>query len=94
MLADQFGIGIKRAKATLRETVQKGTRYDILPIRRRYPEDRQHTVKILNGRFATDTIWEKSLSLRGNVASQIYSHKCGFNVSYPISRVKTHVSAP
>ena len=24
--------------------------------------------------------------LRGNVASQMYSHKCGFNASYPIPR--------
>ena len=43
-------------------------------------------MKQLNGRFATDTIWAKSLSLRGNVASQIFSHKCGFNTYYPISR--------
>ena len=64
--------------------VQIGTRSDILTISRRYMADRQHTVKQLNGKFATDTIWAKSMSLQGNVASQMYSHKCGFNASYPI----------
>jgi hypothetical protein len=39
-------------------------------------------VKRLNGKIATDTIWAKSRTLRSNVASQIYSHKCGFNTAY------------
>ena len=34
------------------------------------------------GKFATDTIWANSKTLRRNVASQIYSHKCGFNAAY------------
>ena len=81
MLADQFDIGIERAKATLRATVHIGTRSSILPISKRYRADMQHTAKKINGRFATYTIWAKSLSLRGNVAIPIYSHKCGFNAS-------------
>ena len=63
MLADRFGIGVELTKVTLRETVQRGMRYTILPISRRYRSDRQHTVKLLNGKFATDMIWSKSLSL-------------------------------
>ena len=84
VLADRFLIGIERARATLRETVQRGTSSAILPISRRYRSDRKNTVKRLYGKFATYTIWEKSMSLQGNVESLMYSHKCGFNASYPI----------
>ena len=63
----------------------------ILPISRKYRADRQHIVKRLHGKFATDTIWEESMLLRGNVASQMYSHKCGFNASYPIPRANVEL---
>ena len=87
LLADRFGIGPKRAQRTLRVTTQRGVRSAILPISRRYRADRVFGVKRLNGKFATDTAYGKIKSLRGNVGSQIYSHKCGFKVAYPISRV-------
>ena len=56
VLADRFLIGIERARATLRETVQRGTISAILPISRRYRSDRKNTVKRLYGKFATYTI--------------------------------------
>ena len=82
VLADRFGIRLERARQTLRVTTQRGTRSALLPISRRYRADRQFDVKQLKGKFATNTIWAKSKTLRGNVASQIYSHKCGFNTVY------------
>ena len=82
VLANRFGIGLERARQTLRATNQRGTRSALLPISRRYRADRQFDVKRLKGKFATDTIWAKNKTLRGNVASQIYSHKCGFNTAY------------
>jgi hypothetical protein len=45
-------------------------------------------IKTLNGKFATDAAYDKLKSLRGNVGLQIYSHKCGFKVSYPIPKVE------
>ena len=45
VLAYRFGIGIERARATLKETVQRRTRSAILPISRRYRSYRQHTMK-------------------------------------------------
>ena len=48
-------------------------------------------MKRLNGKFVTDTIWAKSMSLRRYVASQMYSHKCGFNASYPIPRANVEL---
>ena len=86
LLAERFGIGLHRAQGTLKATLQRGMRSAVLPIGRRYRADRQFGVRRLNGKFATDTLWAKALSLRGNVAAQIYSHKCGFKALYPISK--------
>ena len=43
-------------------------------------------VKRLEGKFATDTLWSKVLSLEGHKASQVYSHKCGFKAVYHMKR--------
>jgi hypothetical protein len=32
-------------------------------------------------------IMGKIRSLRGNIGSQLYSHKCGFKASYPIQKI-------
>ena len=81
-LSENFCIGINSARATLRATTQRGTRSAILPISRRYKADRMFDVPRLRSKFATDTIWADNRSLRQNVCSQIYTHKCGFNVPY------------
>ena len=86
VLADRFGIGLERAKATLKATLQRGVRSAILPISRRYRADRQFGVKRLQGKFATDTMWAKSRSLNSNIATQIYSHKCGFSAAYHMDK--------
>ena len=36
----------------------------------------------MKGKFATDTLWSKTRSLSGNIATQIYSHKSGFAAPY------------
>ena len=46
-----------------------------------------YDVKRLEGKFSTDTLYGKVVSLRRNKASQIYSHKCGFKSAYDMSRV-------
>ena len=58
-LSDIFCIGLERAKQTLQVTRQQGTRSAILPIGQRYRADLMYDVKRLNGKFATDTLWEK-----------------------------------
>ena len=42
----------------------------------------------LNEKFATDTLFSKKNSLNHNSGAQIYSHKCGFNATYPMGRAK------
>ena len=86
VLADRFAIGLQRARATMNATLQRGTRSAILPIARRYRADRQFGLKRLNGKYATDTLWAKTRSIRGNIAAQIYSHKCGFCKAYLIDK--------
>ena len=87
-LSEKFGIGLQRAYATLQVTLQQGKRSAILPISRRYRADRFYNVKRLNGRFSTDTIYGNCVSLRGNIASQVYSHKCGFAKLYHLTKTK------
>ena len=78
VLADQFAIGLQQARETLKATLQRGMRSAILLIARRYRADWQYSVKRLNGKYATETLWAKTRSLRGNIAVQVYSHKNGF----------------
>jgi hypothetical protein len=87
MLADRFGISVPRAQRTLRVTTQRDVRSAILPISRRHRADRMFSVKRLNGKFATDTAYGKVKSLRGNIGSQLYSHKCGFKACYPLQKI-------
>ena len=85
-LAERFGIGLRRARATMTATTQRGTRSAILPIARRYRADRMYQCRRLQGKFATDTLYSKCKSLRSNIAAQIYSHKCGFKAIYPFPK--------
>jgi hypothetical protein len=89
LIAERFGISPVRAQRTLRVTTQRGIRSAILPISRRYRADRMFAVKRLHGKFATDTAYGKVKSLRGNVRAQLFTHKRGFKVSYPMQKTKT-----
>ena len=86
ILAERFRISLKTARATLAATLQNGTRSAILPFSRRYQADRQYNLKILDGKFATDTFYSKVRSLIGNTCSQLYTHKCGFSSPYHMPR--------
>jgi hypothetical protein len=78
MIVEKFGISIPRAQRMLRLTTLRGVRSAILPIIRRYRSDCMFSVKQLSGKLATDTAHGKIKSFRGNVGSQVFSHKCGF----------------
>ena len=86
-LAESFGIGITRAQDTMRVTTQRGTRSALLPLSRRYRADRHLGVKRLAINMASDTLIGPTKSIRGNVATQIYSHKCGFHKGYHMSQL-------
>ena len=88
VLAKCFYIGTERAKATMQETTQRGVRSALLPISQRYKADRMYNWRRLMSKFATDTLWSTKRSLTGNIASQVYSHKCGFNSTYHMRNAK------
>ena len=85
-LAELWGIGVNKAKASLNATTQMATRSAVLPISRRYRADKMYGVKRLSGRFSTDTLWSDQKSLNQNVCAQVFSHKNGFSVCYPMTR--------
>lgn len=93
-LAERFGIGLQRARETLKATLQRGMRSAILPIARRFRADRYFSRRRLNGKFSSDTAFFKYKSLRGNIASQIFFHKCGFATAYHVSRVNDAAIGP
>lgn len=84
-LAENWCIGLIKAKATLSATTQHFKRSAILPISRRYRADRFYNMKRLNGKFSTDTIWADAKSINQHKYAQVYTHKCGFSVIYPIN---------
>ena len=57
IIADLWCIGTKKANSTLEATNKGGTGYTLLPLRRRYQADRVYSLKRLNERFATDTLF-------------------------------------
>eukprot|EP00978_Attheya_sp_CCMP212_P014774 scaffold37804_cov62-Attheya_sp.AAC.8 len=85
-LVERFCIGTERVKQTLRVTTQQGTRSAILPITQRYRAVRRFEVKRVNTKFATDTAYAKVKSIRGNIGSQVYTHKSGFQKPYNVQK--------
>ena len=82
-LAELWGIGPKRAQATLLATTQRGIWSATLPLTRRYQDDRMYNIKRLDGKFATDTFYADMKSIHGNTYCQVYRHKVGFQACYP-----------
>ena len=83
-IADLWCIGLKRSQATLGATTQRGIRSTILPLARRYRDDRVFSMRWLNARFATDTLFSDVKSFNQNTCAQVFSHKVGFNDTYPM----------
>ena len=48
----------------------------------------------LKGKFSTDTAYFKHRSLKGNIASQVYFHKCGFYAVYHVPKVNDQHIGP
>ena len=86
-LSENWRIGPIRAKATLLATTQQFKRSVILPISRRYRADRFFSAKRLEGKFSTDTLWGDVRSINQHKYAQVYTHKCGFTVVYPMDNM-------
>jgi hypothetical protein len=62
-LSHQWRIGIKKAQDTLDTTTQRFSRSALLPISRRYRNDRMFNRKYLNHQFAADLYMDRTKSL-------------------------------
>ena len=58
LIADLWCVGIKRSQATRGVTNQRGVRLAILPLARIYREDTVFSMRRLNARFVTDTLFQ------------------------------------
>ena len=82
MIYELWCIGIKRSQSTLGANTKRGIRSAILPLERRYRSDRVLSIRRLNVRFATYTLFSDVKSLNQNTCAQVFSHKVGFNATY------------
>lgn len=82
-LSSRWHIGVKQAQRTLDCTTQNYTRSALLPLSRRYRNDRMFYRRILNHQFAADLYMARTKSLHGNTCAYLFAHKCGFAQVYP-----------
>ena len=71
-LSERFLVGLPRARATLKATTQHGVRSAILPLSRRYRDDRRYAQRRLLGKFSTDTFYATT---NLNLGDQIRTHR-------------------
>ena len=71
---------------TLNVTNQQEVLSTILPLSRRYSAHCRFQTRMMNEKFATDTVYSKDKSLSGHIGSQTYSHKNGFTVAYHLHK--------
>ena len=85
LLSRKWGIGLKRAKDTIKNTTQLNIRSAILPLTRRYKTDLlSQRFRRLSTRFYTDTALCNVKSVVGNTCAQIFTDGEGFVVAYPM----------
>jgi len=86
LLSLKWGIGLEKAKDTLRNTTQLNIRSALLPLTRRYRTNLlSQRLRRLNTRFYTDTMFSKiGTSLRGNTCAQIFTDGNGAVFAYPM----------
>ena len=83
-LSERWGISLATASKTLKNTTQRFLRSAILPLGRRYRQDRLFTRKTLHGDWATDTLDGRCKSLDGNKYAQVFTNKAYFSKIYPM----------
>jgi len=85
LISLKWGIGLEKAKATLRNTTQLNIRSALLPLTRRYRTDLlSQRLRRLNTRFYTDTLSkDRHLAERKHLCSNIYRwQRCSVCISH------------
>ena len=85
LLAQKWGIGLEKARQTLKATTQHAVRSAVLPLKRRYRTDLlSQRLRRLNCRFYTDTLFSKQVSANGNTCAQLFTDGKGAVIIYPM----------
>jgi hypothetical protein len=88
LLSQRWGIGLETAKQTLKVTTQKGVRYAIGPLDRRFKTKqaqlRYNQLSSRHGRFYTDTMFSSIPSIGGKKMAQLYTNDLLFTRIYPM----------
>ena len=86
LLSLKWGVGLEKARNTIKYTTQMNVRSALLPLTRRYRTDLlSQRLKRLSTRFYTDKMFSKiGTSLRGNTCTQIFTDGNGAVLAYPM----------
>ena len=75
ILARKWGIGLYKEKRTLQSTTHDNVISDLKPLTQRYRTDfLSQSIRRLNCRFYTDTLFAKEESIVGNICAQIFTY--------------------
>ena len=89
LLAQKWGIGIEKAKMTLKSSTQDSIRSAILPLTRRYRTDfMSQRLRRLSTTWYTDTLFSKQKSVVGNTCAQLFTDGKGFTYVHPMTSKK------
>ena len=91
VLSQRWGIGLPKAKNTLKVTTQAGVRNVLIPserkVRKKAPWLKFPNVK---GRWFSDEMFAKEVSLNGDTGASIFTDGKGFDHVYPWKSKKQH----
>ena len=85
LLKRKWGIGLEKAKQTLKATTQLAVQYAVLLLTQRYCTDlMSQCLCHSNSHFYTDTLFLKHKSIEGNTCGQHFTDGESFVVLYPM----------
>ncbi len=85
LIAKKWGIGVDKARQTLKATTQHAIRSAALPLKRRYKTDiMSRKLRRLSSKFYTDTFFSKGASINGNTCAQLFTDGEGAIFIYPM----------
>ena len=84
LLARKWGIGLEKAKNTLKGTTQNSIRSAVMPLTRRYRTDFMSQRLRRLTTWYTDTLFSKQKSVVGNTCAQMFTDGMGFTYVYPM----------
>ena len=84
-LAELWQIFPKRTKSTMTATTKNGVRSEIMPLSCCYRSDRIYNLKILQGRFATNTLFADMKLLHENTCCLVYKNNLILQNAIPSS---------